>query len=665
MKIRCSRSALYYGALATLLAAPVAFAAPQSATTSEKLPGDTQRTTPAGATFTAPGGWSIGSGANSVVLGAPEQDSHVAIVDVHAADAGSAVDEAWAAYRPDAKRPLKLATPIPARNGWDERKSFDYETSPNERAAVQALALRAGSDWTVVIIDATEPTFEKRGSQLSLIIQSLRPKGYRRESCLGRKALSLSPERIDELKMFVETSMKKLGVPGAGLALIDHGQVVYEGGLGVRELGQPTKVDANTLFMAASNTKGMTTLLLARLADEKKLQWDQPVTQLYPAFKLGDADTTRQVLVKHLVCACTGLPRQDLEWIFEFKNATPESSLALLGTMQPTSPFGEVFQYSNLMAAAAGYIGAHLYDPSRELGVAYDDAMEKKIFAPLGMNSTTFDMARAQKGNHAWPHGDDVNGQPAVANMAFNYAVVPHRPAGGVWTSAHDLARYVQFELALGKLPDGKQLVSEENLLMRRKPQVPIGEDQFYGMGLEVDKTWGVPVIHHGGSLAGYKSDLMFLPDYGIGAVLLTNSDTGGLLLRPLMRRLLEVVFDGKPEAAGDVDSRAASHKAAFAKERERLAVPASTGEVAKLAPRYTSTALGELKVERLAAATIFDFGEWKSTVASRKNDDGTISFITIDPATMGFEFVAGERDGKRVLIIRDGQHEYVFNETA
>ncbi|MEO8553984.1 MAG: serine hydrolase, partial [Kofleriaceae bacterium] len=74
-------------------------------------------------------------------------------------------------------------------------------------------------------------------------------------------------------------------------------------------------------------------------------------------------------------------------------------SLALLGTMQPTSPFGEVFQYSNLMASAAGYIGAHLYDPSRELGTAYDEAMQKKIFTPLGMNSTTFDMARAQKGN--------------------------------------------------------------------------------------------------------------------------------------------------------------------------------------------------------------------------------------------------------------------------
>ncbi len=86
--------------------------------------------------------------------------------------------------------------------------------------------------------------------------------------------------------------------------------------------------------------------------------------------------------------------------------------------------------------------------------------------------------------------------------------------------------------------------------------------------------------------MAGFKSDLIFLPDHGIGAVLLTNSDTGGMLLPPFMRRLLEVVFDGKPEAVGDVDGRAARYKALVAKDRERLVVPAGTQEVAKLATR-------------------------------------------------------------------------------
>jgi len=251
-----------------------------------------------------------------------------------------------------------------------------------------------------------------------------------------------------------------------------------------------------------------------------------------------------------------------------------------------------------------------------------------------------------------------------VADFDVNYCIVPYRPAGGVWTSAHDFIRYAQLELARGKLPSGRALVSEENLLARRKPQVPIGEDHTYGMGISVDSTWGVPVMHHGGSLAGFKSDFFVLPDHGVAAVVLTNSDTGRLLLRPFMRRLLEVLFDGRPEAVDDVAAQAARHKAERAKVRERLVIPPDPAELDKLAARYQNHALGRLAVVRRKDATVFHFGEWGGAVASRKNDDGTVSFITIDPTVQDFEFVVGQRDGKRTLTIRDGQHEYVFVES-
>ena len=667
------RSALFRTVLAVCLAfnmfAASSLAAPPQATETkpaiERVTADTPRVTSAGATFKVPAGWAIETGKDFVILTPPETDTHIAIVDSQAADAQAAVAAAWAAYKPESKRPIKLVTARPAREGWDERQVFDYETSPNERAAVQALALRAGKLWTVVILDGTDPTVEKRSAPIGLVFGSLRPKDYKRESFAGRPPHPLDEAHITQLKAFVESSMRQLGIPGASIALIDRGKIVYEGGFGVRELGKPEKVDENTVFMAASNTKGMTTLLLAELVDEKKLRWDEPVIEAYPAFKLGDADTTKKVLVKNLICACTGVPRQDLEWLFEFKNATPETELALLGTMQPTSKFGEVFQYSNMMAAAAGYIGAHLVYPNLELGAAYDKAMQEKIFDPLGMKATTFDYARALAGNHATPHGDDIDGKPTVASMAINYSIVPARPAGAVWTSSADLIRYVQDELALGKLSNGKQLVSAENLLMRRAPQISLGEDASYGMGLIVDHTYGVPVVSHGGSMSGFKSNLYFLPDSGIGAVLLTNSDNGDMLLGPFGRRLLEVIFDGKPEAVAEVSSRAARHKAELAKERERLVVPPAPDLVSGLARHYSSKELGDLAVVTDKGVTTFDLGEWKSTVASRKNDDGTISFITIDPGTDGFEFVVGNRAGKRVLIIRDGQHEYVFSENA
>src|SRR5690606_25905473 len=130
--------------------------------------------------------------------------------------------------------------------------------------------------------------------------------------------------RIAELGKFVENSQKLLGVPGVSVGIVQNGKVVFAGGFGVREIGKPAKVDANTKYIVASNTKALTTLMLGKLVDEKKLTWESTATSLLPQFKLGDADTTSKVLVKHLICACTGLPRQDMEWLFEYGNLTAE-----------------------------------------------------------------------------------------------------------------------------------------------------------------------------------------------------------------------------------------------------------------------------------------------------------------------------------------------------
>jgi len=634
------------------------------AAATEAVDKDTPRATAAGTTFTLPAGWSLTTQGSMALLAPPEPDSRVVIVEMSAKEADAAVAAAWAAYRPGFSRPLKMSLPQPARNGWEERKAYQYETSPNERAVVQALASRAGNAWTVVLVDGSEPTFEKRSAPLGLALQSLRPKGYSRESFAGRKAHPLDEKRLALLREFVSSGMKMLDAPGVGLAFIDGGRTVWAGGLGVKELGRPDPVGPDTLFIAASNTKALTTLLLAQLVDERKMRWDQPVTELFPEFKLGDEATTRQVLVKHLICACTGMPRQDMEWLFEYRNETPASALKLLGTMQPTSRFGEVFQYSNLMAAAAGYIGGARALPGTEWGAAYDQAMRARVFEPLGMTTTTFDFAQALRGDVAQPHGDDPDGKVIRARMDLNYSVYPVRPAGGVWTSPRELAKYVEMELARGLLPNGRRLVSEANLLARYAPHVIVGEDQTYGMALMVDTRYGVRVVHHGGDLAGYHSDMIWLPDHGVGAVILTNADSGVRIRGPLLRRLLEVLFDGRPEAEEMLAVSAAQRRQAIAKERERLVIPADPAAAAKLAPRYASAALGELGVGREGGATVFDVGEWRSAVASRRNDDGTTSFITIDPTLAGFEFVVADRDGRRRLVTRDAQHEYTFEET-
>jgi CubicO group peptidase (beta-lactamase class C family) len=630
----------------------------------ETLAADSPRVTAAGHTFTVPAGWTMYSKGAARVLEGPEKDIRLAVVDVaHATDAADAAKQSWPTLDPHFARPLHIAQELPARFGWQAASLFVYEVSPNEHRAVLAFVRKKGDAWCVLLLDGTDAAEDRRGSQVRLIAASLRPAGYARESFAGKTAHALDAARVKTLTDFIQEAQKAAGVPGVAIGLLDHGKVVFAGGFGVRELGKRDPVDASTLFMIASNTKALTTLLLSKEVDRNKFTWDTPVTRVYPAFKLGSAETTAQVLMKHLVCACTGMPRQDMEWLFEYKDSTPQSTMKLLGGFQPTSKFGEVFQYSNLMAAAAGFIGGYVLDPKRELGAAYDEAMRKEIFAPLRMTATTFDMKKALAGNHASPHSEDVDGNVKLAAMNINHSSPPIRPAGAAWSNVNDLLRYVAMELAKGKLSDGKTFISEAALLARRAPQVMVAEDLTYGMGLMVGHRWGVDVVSHGGDLVGYHSDMFWIPDAGVGGVILTNADPGGMLRGPFVRRVLEVLYDGEPEAQEDVMTSIKRQKDAIAIERKRLNVPADEAAVAHLAARYKDASLGELLVSKRGKDTLIDIGEWKSVVASRKNDDGTTSLYTIDPGLGGFEFVIGERDGKRVLTTRDAQHDYVFVE--
>jgi CubicO group peptidase (beta-lactamase class C family) len=643
-----------------VVAVAVALACAHAKPLPSKAAADLTRATSRGSTFVVPAGWSMSTDGGLVILTSPEKSSRVAIVESALQDPDAAVTAAWKAFEPGTTWSLRDTRHAPGREGWDAIDLYEYDVPPNARRAISAEAARHGVEYTVALFDLDQGVAEKRAAQLALIFAHFAPPGFQRESFAGKRAHALDAARVAKLLDFVEKARVALAIPGVGVGLVQDGKVVYAGGLGVRELGKPAPVDADTLFMIGSNTKALTTLLLARLVDAGRLGWDTPVTKLMPEFKLGDAETTRQVLVRHLVCACTGLPRQDMEWIFEFAHATPASELQLLGTFQPTTKFGETYQYSNLLAAAGGFVAARVLSPGRELGAAYDDAMFANVFDPLGMSSTTFDFARARAGNHAAPYGRTLDGAAAPVDPAIDGAIIPLRPAGGAWSSVNDLLRYVELELAGGVLPDGKRLVSEAALDARRAPQVAIGADEAYGMGLHIDRTTGIEVVHHGGSLAGFKSDMIFLPDHGVGAVILTNSDAGQELLEPFRRRLLELLFDGDEEAETDVAASARGLAEQLALQRKLLTSPA---DGSALAARYTNPSLGELAIVKQGADTIFDVGEWRTLVASRRNDDGTTSLVTISPGTLGLVFVEGSAGGVRTLTLRDAQHEYVFTE--
>jgi CubicO group peptidase (beta-lactamase class C family) len=588
----------------------------------EHIASDTSWKTFAGNSFVVPAGWTVRTQGSEIILESPEGNSSVAIFDLKTSTADEAVAIAWKAYKPDEHRPLLSTQTVPDYDGWTDCKNYLYQTSPDEKRDVTAAVCRANGVWDVNILDFDQGVEEKRASQINLIFGKFLPKGYERESFANRRAHQLDKTRIAELIDFIERSLKLTHVPGAALGLYQDGHVVFARGFGVREIGKPAHPDADTRFMVGSNTKALVTLLLARLVEEKRFTWDTPVVAVFPSFKLGDAATTRRVQIKHLICACTGMPRQDLELALRF-DLTPDEVMSLLGTMQPTSGFGELYQYSNTMAAAAGYVAGHTLYPDMELGEAFDRAMQVYVFDPLGMRETTLNFALAQRGNFAASHGMDIDGHVIVTKVRPDF-ILSQRPAGAVWSSVNDMLKYVAMELAGGRFPDGRRFIDEDILFERRAPQIVVSTDVTYGMGLLVDRVYGTPIVHHGGAIMGFFSDMIWLPEQGVGAVVLTNGIPGSIIPDNFSRKLLEVLFDGKPEADADLVAATKDFYKGRATARKLLTIPADSKAASMLAGRYFNSTLGTIVVTRSHGRTVFDLGKVRSEVASRVNPDGT-----------------------------------------
>jgi CubicO group peptidase (beta-lactamase class C family) len=160
-----------------------------------------------------------------------------------------------------------------------------------------------------------------------MIREEFLPENHVRESFAGRKAHGLDAVRLDMLKTFVEHSAKALGVPGTSIGIVERGKTLHAGGFGVRELGKQDKVDADMLYLIASSTKPLTTLMLAKLADEEKFGWETPPVDPLPQFRFDAADATGKIRVKHLRCACTGFSYLNLDW--EFAPANSPATIAL------------------------------------------------------------------------------------------------------------------------------------------------------------------------------------------------------------------------------------------------------------------------------------------------------------------------------------------------
>lgn len=651
------------GPAASVASAEAAHAAPPASPAAPSL----AMSTNAGATFLAPRGWSLVETPGLHAFTAPEGDAVLAIAHGAARSADDAVEKAW-------RRLLGTPAPVaqssgdrPLRGGWTTVRAYRYPDDSGTGRWRYAQAVHDGREWVVLLADLSGTVFARRESQLTLLIGSLRAKGYAGPPPLPRQALPLDAARVATLVDFLEQARVAFDVPGAALGLVQDGDVRFAGGLGVRRLGSTEPVDAQTRFLSASITKPLSSLMIARLVDAGRLHWDQSVASLSPRFAVADPARTREIQVRHVLCACTGLPRQDFESIFRGDDLTPAGTLDLLATMAPTAGIGELYQYSNPMAVAGSYaIAGHAY-PGMEVGAAYDRAMQEHVFDPLGMAATTFDAAAAQQGNVASPHAQRLDGRTAViTETGLNDAGIPMRPDGGAWTNVTDLLAYLRVELAKGTLPDGSRYLGEAALRERQVGQVARGGmDQWYGMGLKINENQGLRVVTHGGSMAGYQGEFAFLPDHGVGMVLLMNADAGAEVRGFFQDRLLEVLFDVDLGVQTQLAARIAARAAEAKEAAGRLQSPLDATRQAGLVGHYRSEALGDVRIVADGRETWLDTGGWRSELAAPADASAADVVETITPGVAGFVLEAGERDGRRTLRLSDGERDYELVDTS
>jgi len=662
MKILKIRTSLPWLVLASLPIVMGAQTAPSL--TFKELPEDTKITTASGATFTVAKGWHVARTDDIIVIQEPQRELEATFVEVAAPSVEEAVAQAWARWKPDFARTIRLTSKPPPTGGWDEIAQVGYETGAEERRVVGASARRKGKTYYVTLIDGARAAAERRGAQLNIAVGSLEVAARTEEDLSGRRAHTLDAARADKLLAFAEEARKQTNVPGVALAVIQDGKVVLEKGLGVRERGKDEPVTPSTLFMIGSMTKPLTSLMMARLIDNRTFSWDTPVTKLLPSFALGDPDATSRVTMAHTVCACTGLPRWDMEFIFEWKDASPTSRIELLRAMKPTTSFGETFQYSNLMVASGGYVAAMTATPSKDLRRAYVDAMTAQVLRPLGMTATALDLDEAQTREHARPHGRTLTFDTQPIATEIERGVDSVMPAGGAWSNVRDLSRWLLLELGKGTL-DGTRVVTEANLLERRKPQVKISAKQSYGLALFIDESHGLHAFGHGGNTFGFTADATFYPEHGVGLVVLTNAAAANAYTGAVRRKLVELLLDANEEAEPGLAFGVKQLGEVIKKQLSEITLNPDPGFVEPHVGTWTNPRPGTIAIRREGNGFVFDAGEWTAPIGEHKDQSGVRRLILTAPPFVGFPFWPQTNDGRPALLFETAQQKYVFERPA
>ena len=409
---------------------------------------------------------------------------------------------------------------------------------------------------------------------------------------------SACAQTLDGLETFVAEQMKEWKVPGVALVVVKDGQIIHSKGYGFRNLKDQLPVTPKTLFAIGSSTKAFTAITLAQLVDDGKLDWDKPVRDYLPDFRLYDQTATERLTPRDLVSHRSGLPRHDLMWYSA--PFTRDQLYQRLRYLEPSKDIRTTFQYQNLMFMTAGYLAGRLQD------MPWEDAVRRRIFQPLGMTASGFSVSEMQKApDYALPYKKN---KEEVVEAAFRN-IDAIGPAGSINSNIEDMAKYLLMNLNGGKLGD-KQVLSKAQADQTKTVQMPIASQgrwtelgpSSYGMGWMLTTYHGHSLVHHGGNIDGFSALVTFMPRDQTGMVILTNmngSALPGLISYNVYDRLLSLDQIPWTQRLRD-DEKKAKEGEEEAKKKQYTAQRAGTRpshELKEYAGDYEHPGYGTLKI--------------------------------------------------------------------
>ena len=333
---------------------------------------------------------------------------------------------------------------------------------------------------------------------------------------------------LADFDTYVQRVMQDWKVPGAAIAIVKDGKVILSKGYGFRDMKNNLPVTEQTLFPIASITKSFTVATLATLSTEGKMGWDKPMREYLPDFRLYDEVLTAHVTVRDLVAHRTGLPRHDSTWYRS--DLSREDLYSRLRYLEPNRDLRQEFQYNNLMFMTAGYLAGKL------AGGTWEEAVQKRIFNPLGMRSSNFDLGASLQSSKDVARAYRKDDSEAVHEVPAYTGDKALGPAGAIVSNLSDMTQYLLMYLNQGKHGE-QQIISPSDVHAMTSPQMIIPSTEVdpelgylhYGMGLFVLTYRGHKFVEHGGNLDGFSLLLSFLPDDHLGSVILLNMEASSL----------------------------------------------------------------------------------------------------------------------------------------